>query len=199
MKNTRQSLIALLLVCASTAFAQTPAAGSTPPSASAIIDRQITGVEREIVSLVEAMPADKFDFAPTNGEFKGVRTFSKMVKHVAITNVEIASVLLGEKAPGFTEEEQENGPANINGKADVVQYLKDSFAKLHKGAALITDQNLTAPLPNPFGGKNPVNRLGMSILAVGHTFDHYGQLVEYLRDNGIVPPASRPAPPPAKK
>lgn len=197
MKRLNLLSIALLM-CTAAAFAQsTPSA--TPPSASTIIDRQVTGVEREIVSLVDAMPADKFDFAPTNGEFKGVRTFGQMVKHVAITNVEIASALLGDKPLGFTEEEQTNGPANINGKEQILQYLKDSFAKLHKGVAGITDQNLTAPMPNPFGGKNPVNRLGMSILAVGHTFDHYGQLVEYLRDNGKVPPASQPAPPPAKK
>ena len=180
-----------LLMCGISAFAQgTPAA----PTMSQVINRQIGGVERELVPLVEAMPENKFDFAPTNGEFKGVRPFGKMVKHIAVTNVLMASAMLGEEPPKLTDEESDNGPANVKTKAEIVKYLKDSFAMLHKAAEGTNEGNLMTPVKNPFGGKAPAFRLGLFISNVGHSRDHYGQLVEYLRDNGIIPPASQPQP-----
>ncbi len=195
----RFSFIAALLMCAAGAFAQSAPNPSAPPTASQLINRQMSGIEREFVPLVEAMPADKFDFAPTNGEFKDVRSFGKMVKHVAITNVLVASAMLGQDAPKLTDEEKENGPENVKTKEQIVQYLKDSFAMLHKAADGATDANLMSPLTNIFGGKAPLYRLSLFIFIAGHNRDHYGQLVEYLRDNGKIPPASQPAPPPAKK
>lgn len=191
----RFSLIAsALLMCASGAFAQSAPAPTAPPTASQLINRQITGIEREFVPLVEAMPADKFDFAPSNGEFKDVRGFGKMVKHAAVTNVLVASAILGQEPPKLTDEEKENGPADVKTKEQIVQYLKDSFAMLHKAADSANDGNLMAPLKNVFGGKASLYRLSLFIFIAGHNRDHYGQLVEYLRDNGIIPPASRPAP-----
>jgi DinB superfamily len=197
----RISLLVIALMCSISMFAQDAAApaqkpAATPtaaPTAAQVINRQISGVEREFVPLVEAMPEEKFDFAPTNGEFKGVRTFGKMVKHVAVTNVLMASVMLGQALPKLTDEESDNGPADVKTKAQVVQYLKDSFALLHKAADSTTEQNLMMPVANPFG-KGNAYRLGLFISNVGHSRDHYGQLVEYVRDNGIIPPASRPQP-----
>jgi len=190
------SLSLAMLLASAAAFAQNeaqpkPAAKPAPtPTISGVMNRQFGNVEGEFVSLAEAMPEDKYNFAPTNGEFKGVRTFSQMVKHVAVTNQLLAAVMLGEKPP-VTGEEADNGPAALKSKAEIVQYLKDSFANLHKAATVTNEANLLAPIDNAFGpGK--MNRLGASILAVGHSFDHYGQLVEYLRMNGIIPPASRP-------
>jgi len=174
--------------------AQKPASPAAAPTMAQVINRQIAGLEREFVPLVEAMPEDKFNFAPTNGEFKGVRTFSYMAKHVAVTNVLMASAMLGQDPPKLTDEEQDNGPANVKTKAEIVQYLKDSFALLHKAADGTTPENIMTPVKNPFGGKNPSFRVGLFISNVGHSRDHYGQMVEYLRDNGIIPPASRPQP-----
>ena len=188
-------LFAMLFLGLTGAYAQVAApaqAPAGPPTMALIINRQLGGVERELVPLVEAMPEDKFDFAPTSGEFKGVRTFGKMVKHIAVTNVLMASVMLDQDQPKLTDEEKDNGPANVKTKAEIVQYLKDSFALLHKAADGTNDKNIMTPLKNPFGGKNPAFRLGLFISNVGHSRDHYGQLVEYLRDNGIIPPASRP-------
>jgi hypothetical protein len=192
-------LMLTLLMCSIGAFAQDasaqkPAAGpAAAPTAAQVINRQLNGVEREFVPLAEAMPEDKFDFAPTSGEFKGVRSFGKMVKHVAVTNVLMASAMLGQAPPKLTDEESDNGPADIKTKAQIVQYLKDSFALLHKAADATNEQNLMTPVSNPFG-KGNAYRLGLFISNVGHSRDHYGQLVEYLRDNGIIPPASRPQP-----
>lgn len=190
-------IVSAVLMLFSGAFAQDaqkPASPAAAPTMAQVINRQITGLERELVPLVEAMPEDKFNFAPTNGEFKGVRTFGAMVKHIAVTNVLMASVMNGQDAPKLTDEEADNGPANVKSKAEIVQYLKDSFAMLHKAADGTNESNIMSPLKNPFGGKAPSYRIGLFISNVSHSRDHYGQLVEYLRDNGIIPPASRPQP-----
>ena len=187
----------LLLMCCAGAVAQDaakPASPASAPTMAQIINRQVGGVERELVPLVEAMPEDKFNFAPTNGEFNGVRTFGAMVKHIAVTNVLMAGAMLDQAPPKLTDEENDNGPNNVKTKAEIVQYLKDSFAMLHKAADGVNDKNIMSPVKNPFGGKNPGYRLGLFISNVGHSRDHYGQLVEYLRDNNIIPPASRPQP-----
>lgn len=185
MKRSVFVVVALLMLgVMSFAQGQAPAG---PPTVTMVLDRQLSNAEREFVPLIEAMPDAKFDFAPTNGEFKGVRTFNEMSRHVALTNDQIASAILGEKSkidPG----KNDNGPM-LKTKAEVVQMVKDSFAKLHKALATVNDKNLVEVIDGPWGGK--ANRLGLSVLVVSHTFDHYGQLVEYARMNGIIPPASR--------
>lgn len=159
-----------------------------PASVGEVIDRQFSGMEREFVPAAEAMPADKYDFAPTNGEFKGVRTFAQQVKHVAAVNYMIAAALLGEKPP--VDVEGENGPAAMKTKEQIVKFLKDSCAYTHKAIATLNEKNLVEMIDGPFGGKG--SRLGLANTTIGHSFDHYGQMVEYLRMNGIIPPASRP-------
>lgn len=153
-----------------------------------VYDRTLSGVEREVVSGAEAMPDDKFNFAPTQGEFKGVRTFAQQAKHIAAVNYMLGAAILSEKPP--VELGGENGPDNITSKADVVKFLKDSFTYLHKALNSLDENNMLAQVQSPFGS-NKVTRMGLSLIAIGHPFDHYGQMVEYLRMNGIVPPASR--------
>jgi hypothetical protein len=153
-----------------------------------VLDRGVTGVESEFVPASDAMPEDKYSFAPTNGEFKGVRTFAQQVKHVAAVNYLVGAAILEEKPP--VDLGSENGPDSVKTKADIVKFLKDSFVYVHKAVATINDGNLLNPIKSPFG-EGTVTRLGMATLIVGHCFDHYGQMVEYLRMNGVVPPASR--------
>jgi len=159
-----------------------------PHSISGDLDHAVASVEKEFVSAAEAMPDDKFSFAPTNGEFKGVRTFGEQVKHVAAVNYILAAAILGEKPPVDTGEEA--GPASVKTKAEAVQFLKDSFAYVHKAIATINAQNVVEPIKSPFAS-HTTTRLALAIIIPGHCFDHYGQMVEYLRMNGIVPPASR--------
>jgi DinB superfamily len=175
-------LITLLLCTA--AFAQQPAP-KPPASVGDVIDRQFSTVEREFVPLVEAMPAEKFDFAPTTGEFKGVRTFARQALHVATTNYQISAALLGEKPPANVPTGEEDGPADVKSKDQVVKYVKDSFAYAHKAVASLNDKNLLEPI----NGRG--THLGSANLMVWHSFDHYGQMVVYARMNGIIPPASR--------
>src|SRR5579884_3013115 len=162
-------------------------ANEAPPTVASVLDRSLSGVEREFVSAAEAMPEDKYAFAPTTGEFKGVRTFAQQVKHVAAVNYMIFAAMLGEKAP---DTGGENGPDALKSKAEIVKYLKESFLLGHRAMAAMNADNLVEPVANPFGPR-PATRLALGNSIIGHCFDHYGQMVVYLRMNGIVPPASR--------
>jgi hypothetical protein len=181
------TVCACLLLLSGIALAQA-AKPAEPQTVSQVLDRSVTNVENEFVPAANAMPEDKYSFAPTAGEFKGVRSFEQQVKHVAAVNYILGAAILAEKSPVDTG--GENGPDTIKSKADIIKYLKDSFAYLHKAALSINEKNLVAPIKNPFG-EGTATRLALATGAVGHCFDHYGQMVEYLRLNGIIPPASR--------
>jgi uncharacterized damage-inducible protein DinB len=176
----------VLLCCSASAFAQmkAPPVAKTPGDA---LNTILNIARREFVSAAEAMPEDKYSFAPTNGEFKGVRTFAEQVKHVAAVNYVFASEILQEKPPVDTGEEK--GPASITSKADILKFLNDSFDYLHKALASVTEQNELDQIDSLFG---KTSRLTIASFSTSHPFDHYGQMAVYLRMNGIVPPASRP-------
>ena len=177
-----------LLGCGVTAGAQDakPAAAPMVPD---VFNSYVGNAEHEFVSAAEAMPEDKYSFAPSNGEFKGVRTFAEEVKHVGAVNYLFGAVILQEKSPVDVNEEK--GPDSVKTKADILKYLNDSFAYLQRALGTVTQANLVDPIKNPFG-QGTSTRLRFALLAAGHPWDHYGQMVEYLRMNGIVPPASRP-------
>ena len=148
-------------------------------------------IEKEIISAVDAMPADKFGFAPTDGEFKGVRTFGQMVKHPSATNHILAAVALGEEPPADAGDE--TGPESVRTKAEILTYLKGSFLHLDKAIEAIGETNIPANA-SPISPLKPgeVTRSALITESWLHAYDHYGQMVEYLRMNGVVPPASRP-------
>jgi hypothetical protein len=176
-------------ICLFTLALSLVAQAADQPTVATVLDNQLKGVEGELVPAAEAMPADKFSFAPTQGEFKGVRSFGSQVKHIATVNYMIGSAILGSKPP-VDLGQGEDGPANIKSKDEIVKYLKDSFAYLHSAYNSINANNMTEPIKAPWG-KDPTTRLAMAVIGVAHPFDHYGQIVEYLRMNGIIPPASR--------
>jgi hypothetical protein len=176
---------AVALVCAPFAVA----ADQPAPTVGKIIDSSLAGVEREFVPLLEAMPDSAMNFAPTTGEFKGVRTFAQQAKHVAYVMFEVSAAALGEKNLSTTAP-NENGPDTVRSKEQIVRYVKDAFTLAHRAAQALTAQNATEMVPSPFGdGK--MSKLGAVNIAIWHSFDHYGQMVVYARMNGIVPPASR--------
>jgi DinB superfamily len=189
MKRMQWWLICLLLLgCSGAVMAQAADKPAEPRSVSQVLNAQITNLENDFVPAAEAMPEDKYSFAPTSGEFKGVRNFAQQVKHVAAVNYLIGGAILGEKPPVGTG--GESGPDSVKSKADIVKFLKDSFAYAHKAAGTIDEKNLVAGIKSPFGD-GTTTRLGMASAFTWHGFDHYGQMVEYLRMNGIIPPASR--------
>jgi hypothetical protein len=167
-----------------------PMLAQAPPTATDVANNQLSNLESEFVPLAEAMPDDKYNFAPTNGEFKGVRNFGEQMRHVAAVNYMLGAAILGEKIP-VDLGKGESGP-DLKTKAETVKFVKDSFAYVHKAFGSINNANAYGQVENPFGGKTKPTRMGLVVLTVGHGFDHYGQSVEYLRMNGIIPPASRP-------
>src|SRR5947209_8266121 len=203
MKHIRTSLLltAALGLAAASAYAQasksSPAIGaspspSTPPTVASAIDREISLVEKEVVEAAEAMPENKFDFSPEKlnlpgSDYKGVRTFGEQLKHIAASNYLIWSPITGDKTPDNVNEGK--GPEKMKAKADIIKFLKDSFAFGHKAVATLNDSNLVQPITR--NNKPPTTRLFLATFAPAHAFDHYGQIVEYLRMNEIVPPASR--------
>jgi uncharacterized damage-inducible protein DinB len=144
-----------------------------------------------IVPAVDAMPADKFGFAPTDGEFQGVRTFGQMVKHLSATNHILAAAALGEEVPADAGDEV--GPQAARTKAEILSYLKSSFIHLDKAIEAVGQTNVPVN-PSPISPlkKDELTRSALLVESLMHAADHYGQLVEYLRMNGVVPPASRP-------
>ena len=155
------------------------------------MDRQVTTIEKLIVDAAEAMPEDKFNFSPESlnlpgSNYKGVRSFAVEVKHIASSNYFLWTPLTGDKLPEGLKDG--NGPENLKSKVEIIKFLKDSFALGHHAAATLTSENM---LENP--GRSKSTRLHLATFGVAHAYDHYGQMVEYLRMNGIVPPASRGA------
>lgn len=179
-------IVALWAAWSAYALAQPTNAGG--PSASEVLDQLVSSAEKEIIPAAEAMPEEKYKFVPTNGEFSGVRTFAEQLKHLAAANYQLAARILGEKPPHG--ERNETAPDSVKTKTDVVEYVKSSFVYLHKAVATVNANNLAAPIPG-MKGTWQRTRLGSVIDAIAHSYDHYGQIVEYLRMNGVIPSASR--------
>ena len=127
---------------------------------------------------------------PTAGEFAGARTFAQQVKHLAANNYRMAARILGQ--PATPDQEAETGPETVRSKSEILEYLRGSFVSLHRSAATITTENAVTPVFPARVTVRQNTRVQFAVDAVAHSYDHYGQMVEYLRMNGIVPPASRP-------
>lgn len=195
MKSIRWMMAVLLLSGLAAAQAPKKSSGKTTakPAFADVLNRSFAGTAHEFIDAADAMPEDKYDYAPSNGEFNGVRTFAQQVRHVAAVNYLIGAAILGEAKPPV-ETAGESGPESMTAKADIMKYLKDSFDYVQKAFGSVTsEQKALAQTKSPFG-PNQVTKLSLVVLESGHPFDHYGQMVEYLRMNGIVPPASRPRP-----
>ncbi len=176
-----QLLVLAISACAIGARGQGPTVAST-------LDREIGTLEKNLLALAEAMPEDKYNFTPAalnipGSDFKTVRTFAIQVRHTAASNYAIWSRVTGEKFP--QDFMGGDGPENFKTKAEVLGFLKDSFAVGHKAAASLTQENMLENIGNS-------TRLRLVVFGITHAMDHFGQMVEYLRMNGIVPPDSRP-------
>jgi hypothetical protein len=179
----RMIWLALVFITTSSGVPRLAAYSDQPRTVTEVFDRTISGEERQILAVAEAMPADKYAFAPVNGEFSGVRTFGQMVKHIAVDYYVDAAALLQEKIP-IDPGDHENGPDSIRGKSEVLKLLRDSFIYMHKAIRTVNQKNLMEPVQ--FQDVR-IPRLSIVTSALAHPMDHYGQLIEYLRMNGIDP------------
>jgi len=182
----RKFLTLALLAC--------PALFAADPLAQ-IYDNQVNSIERDVLRLAQAMPADKYNFAPSNGTFTGVRTFGTQVKHIATYLYMLSSAILAEKPPvdiGSTDNGTDNGPDALQSKDQILDYFKGSLAYAHKAVATLTVKNQLEPVNLP-GNERPRPRIAAANMISWHTFDHYGQMVVYARMNGVVPGQPAPA------
>ena len=163
---------------AQTAPVRLAAAKSSPAQ---IYAKLFSGQENEVISAAEAMPADKYDFKPTKGTFEGVRTFGQQLTHIAATQYYYFGNF------GVQGGVDSDAIDKLTKKDDVIQALRNSYAFAQQAIDTITVENAFEQL----GGEHKATRAGLVATTLAHTNDHYGQLVVYLRMNGIVPPASR--------
>lgn len=194
MRRISSFLLAFTLLCpgAMLSAAQKPV-DPTPGSKvapAASLERMVGAIEFELLPAVKAMPADKYNFAPgpstfaagSPEKFETVRTFSQQVAHLAQANYYFFS-----SATGMKPDVDVKAIGSMSKKEDLVAALEKSFAFAHKAIATITEANA-------FEAIKPVDyqttRFTVAAFAVAHAYDHYGQIVEYLRMNGIIPPSS---------
>jgi len=196
----------LFTCCSAGAYAQMapPAAagGVTEPSKS--FQGALVQFEGQFMALAKAMPADKYSFAPSAAIFatsqktdylspnnQGVRSFGQMVAHVAQANYFYGGRIGG----GMKPDVDVKAIGELKDKDQIVAALEKSFEFVNQAMGTLTVQNAFETL------RGTDTRASTAGGVIAHGFDHYGQLAEYLRMNGVIPPASdKPAPaPPAKK
>jgi hypothetical protein len=195
MTMKRIATVVVLTICSVVAVqAQMGDMGGAPAAApgSAVdpaktFDAAVSGIERNWMGVAQAMPADKYNFAPSAAifvagqkvQYDGVRTFAQIVTHTIQANYNSFASIGGIKPDVDTA-----AIAKLTSKDDIVKALADTFAFAHKAVANVTAANAFLSVR---GTQTPVSMLSG---AVGHANDEYGQAVEYLRMNGLVPPAS---------
>ena len=191
MKMLRMFLIVML---ASGAALATNAGGGAasagqdqvPKSIAESVKSTLEFVEGDFLGVAEAMPESKYSFVPAAGNFDGVRTFAEQVKHVACAQFAFFNEFEGKQPPADCEK---GGHDPARTKAELIQYLKASFDYSNRVLGTLTAKNALDRVQGRYAGPN--TRLGISVVAVWHITDHYGQLVEYLRMNGMVPPMTQ--------
>jgi len=197
MKQIRIGCMTLLITLFAFSFGATAAHGQmdaapkiaagTPVDPAKSFDDMLTGFEKELMGVANAMPADKYNFAPSAAiftpaqktEYTGVRTFGAMLIHIAKANY-----FYGSGVGAMKPDADLKALDSLTDKDKIVAALAASFVFEHKAIATLTPQNAFE------SARGTATRASLAGGVVAHGFDHYGQLVEYLRMNGIVPPAS---------
>jgi uncharacterized damage-inducible protein DinB len=186
VRNTG-GIVACCLLAAAVTLGHSQGAGAKPAvgtvmTPAATYGKLLDGMSKEFVDAAEAMPEDKFNFAPPEsaGDFKGVRSFGEQVKHVAEANW----YFFGGSMTEADSKAKHDAIEKLSSKAEIIQALKDSLVQAHTFIDGTTAQNAFIMTANGTRG-------GMAAFGIAHMMDHYGQLVVYLRMNGVVPPASR--------
>ena len=197
MHLRRMAAYCVLGACSLAATAQMGSSSTASPQVGSIatpskaFDSQLSLIEEEMMGAVKAMPAEKYDFAPSAAifvpgqktEFEKVRTFAQQATHVAEANYFFYGIISGLKPDVDVQ-----GIEKLTKKEDVVAALAGSFAFAHKAIATLTPANAFEVIKSPEPGFQ--TRATLASFGISHCFDHYGQMVVYLRMNGIVPPAS---------
>lgn len=195
--------LAIAACCLTGVKAQTgdgPKAAATTVDPAKSFDAMLSLCEKEFMGVVKVMPAEKYNFAPSAAIFvesqktdylspdnKGVRTFAEQAKHVAQANYFFASTLSGMKPDADVK-----AIADLKDKDQIVAAVQGSFDFAHKAMATLTAQNAFDNVSDKFKAFAPnSSRALVAGFLVAHSFDHFGQMAEYLRMNGLIPPSSQ--------
>lgn len=179
-------IFANMIVAAPCTFAQKE---DIPKSISGSVGGALSWAEKGFLSVAEAMPESKYSYIPKEGNFEGVRSFGEQVKHVACAQFAFFNEIEGKTPPEHCEK---GGPQKAETKAEVLKYLRDSFEYGDRVLATVNEKNALDRVEGQYAAPN--TKLGVAVAAVWHITDHYGQLVVYLRLNGIVPPVTQQYP-----
>jgi hypothetical protein len=198
----RTALATMFLSAALSANAQM---GGSPPTApmpsgpvepAKALDNAVTALEKLWTGAATAMPADKYSFAPSAAifvpgqavKYDGVRTYAQIVTHTIQANYRYFGLMSGLKPDADVA-----AIGKLTDKAEILKALADTFAFAHKAVATVTAANSWDAVPGRPGQINA--RVTVFAGAIAHAEDEYGQAVEYLRMNAIIPPASAPREP----
>ena len=191
-------IVLVLLVCVSVCYAQNKAdsgaakkpqrsfLGDVPTTIADSVAESLKFIEGSFLGVAEAMPENRYGYIPSAGKFDDARSFGEQVKHVACAQFAFFNEFEGKKPPDDCER---GGHDPATTKAELIKYLKDSFDYSNEVIAALTPQNAVDRVEGRYAGPN--TKLGISVVSVWHLSDHYGQLVEYLRMNSIVPPMTQ--------
>ena len=182
----KRSWLAAAFLVASLSRPAIPQQGEIPKTIADSVADSLKYTQDQFYSVADAMPETKYDYIPSAGNFDGVRSFAEQVKHVACANYAFFNEIEGKTPPAHCEK---GGSAPAKTKAELLKYLKDSFDYGNKVLQTINATNALDRVEGPYAGPN--TKLGLAVAAVWHIADHYGQIVEYLRMTGIVPPPTQ--------
>ena len=176
--------LAILIGCALVTAIPATVAQTSPPvtkadSAAAVLNGILSDAERVFVDVAEAMPASKFEYRPTTGDLTDARSFAETIKHVIWANYFLAA-----KVSGSTETVDKAAIESMTDRGRILEQLHESFVAAHKAIDTLSPDNMLK------GGQGRAARLGSAAFLTAHTMAHCGELVEYLRMNGIAPPKS---------
>ena len=170
----------ILLFVGMVALAGTQARAQDSPLLGPL-KQQWEGIRTNVVRTAEIVPEDKYDFKPT----PEVRSFRDLFIHIVEENYFFMGVVTGERAG------DPNRFKNLKTRAEIVKALNESYDYGAKALASLDDQKALAMIQR---GQRQIPRWSMALVNIADNMDHYGNLVVYMRLNGIVPPSSQPRP-----
>jgi uncharacterized damage-inducible protein DinB len=196
--HKRMMMVWILAACCVTGVKAQSGAAAPKVEAGTMIepsksfDAALSAFEGQFMGLAKAMPAEKYSFAPSAAIFvptqktdylspnnQGVRTFGQMVAHVAQANY-----FYGGMVGGTKPDVDVKAIGALKDKEAIVAALEKSFVFVHEAMGTLTSQNAFESV------RGTQTRASLAAGVIAHGFDHYGQLAEYLRMNGVIPPAS---------
>ena len=192
----RHSALALALLASTAAYAQMGGPPAAPAPGTVVapavsMDAAVTQLQSLWTGAASAMPADKYSFAPSAAifvpgqavKYDGVRTYAQIVTHTIQANYRYFGFV-----GGIKPDVDVAAIGKLTDKADILKALDATFVFAHKAVANVT----TANAFDAVAGRPNATRVTAFAGAIAHAEDEYGQAVEYLRMNAIVPPASAP-------